>query len=571
MSIESIKENKNKESKLLGNKIKQESEIDNLDENNKICNICNMEKNSFIKCSECNKYYCFNCIYSKINDKIIYENLISDKKKNDNWVCFECDNHILNSIKNNKCLLCGQKSNLINYEKIIQNLSYSQKEKQKFKDKNELLKKVIEYKGNILLCNICLDKNSIIKQFLDNKLLDDTIIDKNDDENKTKENIFNVLDKQIETINSQNKKINSLNSNKNEKDIEHNNTINYPIINNIQEGNQNVNYNINSPKTNLNTKINELIPNIEDNNTRNNLGELQNISQLTGITNSLLNNNINKININQNNLSLSDGNSSNKKDEKKDDSTNSIKSMKNYMMSIIDDLKNQINEIQYNNQLQKYFIGYIMEYLEIFMEQISNQNLINQQKTNIFQNQTPNNLFNMNFPTMNPSLMNNNNMMKQMNFPMMSFNYNNPNNQNITPNIINQNEDDKDKKNYNIMFNNSTDDNKDNNNNNNNLFNMFNQNNQFLNPTIDPNLFRQFTIPNQIFNPQSFLFNNQNNNINNNESIPISHNINNLSNIGNINNMAQDNSLMFQMLFNQGQKDSNDKCNINNSQIKKDK
>ena len=45
----------------------------------------------------------------------------------------------------------------------------------------------------------------------------------------------------------------------------------------------------------------------------------------------------------------------------------------------------------------------------------------------------------------------------------------------------------------------------------------------------------------------------------------------NLSNIGNINNMAQDNSLMFQMLFNQGQKDSNDKCNINNSQIKKDK
>ena len=571
MSIESIKENKNKESKLLGNKIKQESEIDNLDENNKICNICNMEKNSFIKCTECNKYYCLNCINSKINDKIIYENLISDKKKNDNWVCFECDNHILNSIKNNKCLLCGQKSNLINYEKIIQNLSYSQKEKQKFKDKNELLKKVIEYKGNILLCNICLDKNSIIKQFLDNKLLDDTIIDKNDDENKTKENIFNVLDKQIETINSQNKKINSLNSNKNEKDIEHNNTINYPIINNIQEGNQNVNYNINSPKTNLNTKINELIPNIEDNNTRNNLGELQNISQLTGITNSLLNNNINNININQNNLNLNNNNSSNKKDEKKDDSTNSIKSMKNYMMSIIDDLKNQINEIQYNNQLQKYFIGYIMEYLEIFMEQISNQNFINQQKTNIFQNQTPNNLFNMNFPTMNPSLMNNNNMMKQMNFPMMSFNYNNPNNQNITPNIINQNEDDKDKKNYNIMFNNSTDDNKDNNNNNNNLFNMFNQNNQFLNPTIDPNLFRQFTIPNQIFNPQSFLFNNQNNNINNNESIPISHNINNLSNIGNINNMAQDNSLMFQMLFNQGQKDSNDKCNINNSQIKKDK
>jgi hypothetical protein len=100
---------------------------------------------------------------------------------------------------------------------------------------------------------------------------------------------------------------------------------------------------------------------------------------------------------------------------------------------------------------------------------------------------------------------------------------------------------------------------------------MFNQNNQFLNPTIDPNLFRQFTIPNQIFNPQTFLFNNQNNNINNNESIPISHNINNLSNIGNINNMAQDNSLMFQMVFNQGQKDSNDKCNINNSQIKKDK
>ena len=113
---------------------------------------------------------------------------------------------------------------------------------------------------------------------------------------------------------------------------------------------------------------------------------------------------------------------------KKDDSTNSIKSMKNYMMNIIDDLKNQINEIQYNNQLQKYFIGYIMEYLEIFMEQISNQNFINQQKTNIFQNQTPNNLFNMNFPTMNPSLMNNNNMMKQMNFPMMSFNYNNQNN-----------------------------------------------------------------------------------------------------------------------------------------------
>jgi hypothetical protein len=569
MSIESIQENKNKESKLLGNKIKQESEIDNLDENNKICNICNMEKNSFIKCTECNKYYCLNCINSKINDKIIYEHLISDNKKNDNWVCFECDNHILNSIKNNKCLLCGEKSNLIDYEKIIQNLSYSQKEKKKLKEKNELLKKVIENKGNLLLCNICLEKNSIIKQFLDNKLLDDTITDKNDDENKTKENIFNVLDKQSETINSQNKKINSLNTNKNEKDIEHNNTINYPIINNIQEGRQNVNNNINSPKTNLNIKINELIPNIDDNIARNNLGELQNISQLTGITNSMFNNNIYNNNINQNNLNLNNNNSSNKKDEKKDDSTNSIKSMKNYMMNIIDDLKNQINEIQYNNQLQKYFIGYIMEYLEIFMEQISNQNFINQQKTNIFQNQTPNNLFNMNFPTMNPSLMNNNNMMKQMNFPMMSFNYNNPNNQNITPNIINQNEDDKDKKNYNIMFNNSTDDNKDNNNNN--LFNMFNQNNQFLNPTIDPNLFRQFTIPNQIFNPQSFLFNNQNNNINNNESIPISHNINNLSNIGNINNMAQDNSLMFQMVFNQGQKDSNDKCNINNSQIKKDK
>ena len=49
MSIESIQENKNKESKLLGNKIKQESEIDNLDENNKICNICNIEKNYIIK------------------------------------------------------------------------------------------------------------------------------------------------------------------------------------------------------------------------------------------------------------------------------------------------------------------------------------------------------------------------------------------------------------------------------------------------------------------------------------------------------------------------------------------
>ena len=46
------------------------------------------------------------------------------------------------------------------------------------------------------------------------------------------------------------------------------------------------------------------------------------------------------------------------------------------MMSIIDDLKNQINIIQYNNQIQKYSIGYIMEYIKLFMEQINNQNFI---------------------------------------------------------------------------------------------------------------------------------------------------------------------------------------------------
>ena len=328
MSSEQIKEKKNEEKKLLGNKQKSETKIDGSEKNIPICNLCKMEKNSIIKCTKCNKNYCLSCINLKIDNKKKYEDLISDEEKKTNWICFNCENE-LNSNKNIKCLLCDGKSNIINYDNIITLLTYSDDEKNKLKE-NDDLKKIIDTKTNCFLCNLCSEKK-IIKQFLDNKSVQSILENKNNidvdinklDENKTKENIFNVLEKQSENSNSQNKKINqNVNfTNIKNDNINSFNSIHYPIINNIQEINQIPNFNLNIPKNTFNPinpsnsindsfpKITE-IPNFDNSNIRNHLGVLSNVNQLTEILNSIISNNTN-INNNNNNNNNSTTNSNN--------------------------------------------------------------------------------------------------------------------------------------------------------------------------------------------------------------------------------------------------------------------
>ena len=317
-------------------------------------------------------------------------------------------------------------------------------------------------------------------------------------------------------------------------------------------------------------KIAESLQNFNVHNLQNNLNVLSNINQLTGIISAMLND-------------------SNKKgEEKKDDNSNSSNSMISYMMTIIEDLKKQINVIQYYTQLQKYFIGYIMKYLELFMEQISNQNFLNEQKGTFFPNQIPN-LFQMpisNINNMNPPIMN---IIKQMQIPINTTMIPGLN---IPPNIpslnLNQNNnDDKKDQNKNNSFNlmyqqpnqNSGIPLKINGLNpmiNNisipNLHeqNMFEQiknsqnskiNTQFIpnqtnnNPNLNsqiPNIQNplfppQFNLNNQPINPQNLFFNTQNNtnndNINNINNM--TSNINNLGNIPNLNNSNQGRDIPF--------------------------
>ncbi len=95
MSSEPIKENKNEENKLLGNKQKSETKIENSEENIPLCNLCKMEKSSIIKCIKCNNNYCLSCINLRIDDKKKYEDLISDEEKKTNWTCFNCENELI--------------------------------------------------------------------------------------------------------------------------------------------------------------------------------------------------------------------------------------------------------------------------------------------------------------------------------------------------------------------------------------------------------------------------------------------------------------------------------------------
>ena len=556
-----------------------------------------------------------------------------------------------------------KKKNLNDYNEKIKKLPYTQEEINIFKNKDKNLKIILEHEGNILICSNCIQKNNILSQFLGGKplsLIFETKEEKNqntneNNEKKTKENIFNVLDKQIgnNTINSKpisfpqnenninnvnninsnnqnsnniNNNINNINENTTPKDFqqvftEENQKNFIPGINNNLE-NQIPPFYMNIPRNstmnnNNNTKeltatfakIAESLQNFNVHNLQNNLNVLSNINQLTGIISAMLND-------------------SNKKgEEKKDENSNSSNSMISYMLTIIDDLKKQINVIQYYTQLQKYFIGYIMKYLELFMEQISNQNFLNEQKGTFFPNQIPN-LFQMpisNINNMNPPIMN---IIKQMQIPINTTMIPGLN---IPPNIpslnLNQNNnDDKKDQNKNNSFNlmyqqpnqNSGIPLKINGLNPmiNNISipniheqNMFEQiknsqnskiNTQFIpnqtnnNPNLNsqiPNIQNplfppQFNLNNQPINPQSLFFNTQNNtnndNINNINNM--TSNINNLGNIPNLNNSNQGrdipfnpsmnyqgNPLFYQIFMNnQNPIDLNEKGDINNPQIKKD-
>ena len=556
-----------------------------------------------------------------------------------------------------------KKKNLNDYNEKIKKLPYTQEEINIFKNKDKNLKIILETEGNIFICSNCIQKNNILSQFLGGKplsLIFETKEEKNqntneNNEKKTKENIFNVLDKQIgnNTINSKpisfpqnenninnvnninsnnqnsnniNNNINNINENTTPKDFqqvftEENQKNFIPGINNNLE-NQIPPFYMNIPRNstmnnNNNTKeltatfakIAESLQNFNVHNLQNNLNVLSNINQLTGIISAMLND-------------------SNKKgEEKKDENSNSSNSMISYMLTIIDDLKKQINVIQYYTQLQKYFIGYIMKYLELFMEQISNQNFLNEQKGTFFPNQIPN-LFQMpisNINNMNPPIMN---IIKQMQIPINTTMIPGLN---IPPNIpslnLNQNNnDDKKDQNKNNSFNlmyqqpnqNSGIPLKINGLNPmiNNISipniheqNMFEQiknsqnskiNTQFIpnqtnnNPNLNsqiPNIQNplfppQFNLNNQPINPQSLFFNTQNNtnndNINNINNM--TSNINNLGNIPNLNNSNQGrdipfnpsmnyqgNPLFYQIFMNnQNPIDLNEKGDINNPQIKKD-
>ena len=667
MSSNPIIENPKEETKLLGNKTKPENEIQTKDEKTNICHVCEKEKSSYLECFKCHLFFCYNCI-SNLLPKEKYENLVSDESQKLKWVCFVCQKNCpcknCSTQNDDSCLLCNEKNNLINYNEIIKKLPYTQEEKNLFKNKDKNLKIILEHEGNILICSNCIQKNNILSQFLGGKplsLIFETKEEKNqntneNNEKKTKENIFNVLDKQIgnNTINSKpisfpqnenninnvnninsnnqnsnniNNNINNINENTTPKDFqqvftEENQKNFIPGINNNLENqippfymniprNSTMNNNNNNTKelTATFAKIAESLQNFNVHNLQNNLNVLSNINQLTGIISAMLND-------------------SNKKgEEKKDDNSNSSNSMISYMMTIIEDLKKQINVIQYYTQLQKYFIGYIMKYLELFMEQISNQNFLNEQKGTFFPNQIPN-LFQMpisNINNMNPPIMN---IIKQMQIPINTTMIPGLN---IPPNIpslnLNQNNnDDKKDQNKNNSFNlmyqqpnqNSGIPLKINGLNPmiNNISipniheqNMFEQiknsqnskiNTQFIpnqtnnNPNLNsqiPNIQNplfppQFNLNNQPINPQSLFFNTQNNtnndNINNINNM--TSNINNLGNIPNLNNSNQGrdipfnpsmnyqgNPLFYQIFMNnQNPIDLNEKGDINNPQIKKD-
>ena len=666
MSSNPITENPKEETKLLGNKTKPENEIQTKDEKTNICHVCEKEKSSYLECFKCHLFFCYNCI-SNLLPKEKYENLVSDESQKLKWVCFVCQKNCpcknCSNQNNDSCLLCNEKKNLNDYNEKIKKLPYTQEEINIFKNKDKNLKIILETEGNIFICSNCIQKNNILSQFLGGKplsLIFETKEEKNqntneNNEKKTKENIFNVLDKQIgnNTINSKpisfpqnenninnvnninsnnqnsnniNNNINNINENTTPKDFqqvftEENQKNFIPGINNNLE-NQIPPFYMNIPRNstmnnNNNTKeltatfakIAESLQNFNVHNLQNNLNVLSNINQLTGIISAMLND-------------------SNKKgEEKKDENSNSSNSMISYMLTIIDDLKKQINVIQYYTQLQKYFIGYIMKYLELFMEQISNQNFLNEQKGTFFPNQIPN-LFQMpisNINNMNPPIMN---IIKQMQIPINTTMIPGLN---IPPNIpslnLNQNNnDDKKDQNKNNSFNlmyqqpnqNSGIPLKINGLNPmiNNISipniheqNMFEQiknsqnskiNTQFIpnqtnnNPNLNsqiPNIQNplfppQFNLNNQPINPQSLFFNTQNNtnndNINNINNM--TSNINNLGNIPNLNNSNQGrdipfnpsmnyqgNPLFYQIFMNnQNPIDLNEKGDINNPQIKKD-
>ena len=178
---------KNEEKQLLGNKQKLDLKEEKKEQILKICNSCKMEKSDIIKCKKCNKYFCYTCLKLKMDNQEKYEMLISKEENKSNWICFDCTLE--------KCIFCEQNSNLINYKNIIEKLSYSEEEKNRLKDKDEKLKKlIINNKEQIFICNSCVENNNLVKQFLNNKPF----------ESLFKENIFN--------LNAQNKKINNNNN-----------------------------------------------------------------------------------------------------------------------------------------------------------------------------------------------------------------------------------------------------------------------------------------------------------------------------------------------------------------------
>ena len=555
-----------------------------------------------------------------------------------NCPCKNCSN-------DNFCLLCNEKYNLINYNEKIKKLPYSKEENNILKTKDKDIQKILENEEKSFICSNCIQNNKILFNFLNAKpfslLIEDkeeknkNIENNNNIEKKPKENFFNVLDKQIGNfpqneniinninyLNNQNINNNNINENSTLKNFqqifnEENQKNSFPGINNNLDNQipfymnfpRNINLNNNNTKelTSTFTKITESLTNFNGYNLKNNLNVLSNINQLTEIISIMLN-------------------ESNKKGEEKKEDNNSSNSMISSMMTIIEDLKKQINVIQYYTQLQKFFIGNIMKYLELFIEQISNQNFLNESKGNFLNNQIPN-LFQMPIPNLNNINPPGMNIIKQMssipintntiipglnipNIPSLNLNQNNNNeskeqNTNNNFNLMfqqnNQNSIPLKMNGLNPMINNipipnlqeqSVFDQIKNsmNSNLNKMNNQFipnqNNNNPNLNnqiPNITNQLFPQFNLNNQSMNPQNLFFNNQNNN--NNDNINninnMTTNINHLGNIPNLNNnnqstfnpslLNQTNPFFYQMLLNnQNPIDLNDKGVINNPQIKKD-
>ena len=646
MSNNPKKENIKTETKLLGNKTKAENEIKLKEEKGNICHLCEKEKSSFLECSKCHTFFCNNCI-SNIISKEKFEKLISNENEKLKWICFICQKNCpcKNCSNDNFCLLCNEKYNLINYNEKIKKLPYSKEENNILKTKDKDIQKILENEEKSFICSNCIQNNKILFNFLNAKpfslLIEDkeeknkNIENNNNIEKKPKENIFNVLDKQIGNfpqneniinninyLNNQNINNNNINENSTLKNFqqifnEENQKNSFPGINNNLDNQipfymnfpRNINLNNNNTKelTSTFTKITESLTNFNGYNLKNNLNVLSNINQLTEIISTMLN-------------------ESNKKGEDKKEDNNSSNSMISSMMTIIEDLKKQINVIQYYTQLQKFFIGNIMKYLELFIEQISNQNFLNESKGNFLNNQIPN-LFQMPIPNLNNINPPGMNIIKQMssipintntiipglnipNIPSLNLNQNNNNeskeqNTNNNFNLMfqqnNQNSIPLKMNGLNPMINNipipnlqeqSVFDQIKNsmNSNLNKMNNQFipnqNNNNPNLNnqiPNITNQLFPQFNLNNQSMNPQNLFFNNQNNN--NNDNINninnMTTNINHLGNIPNLNNnnqstfnpslLNQTNPFFYQMLLNnQNPIDLNDKGVINNPQIKKD-